>query len=356
MSLPKTYTRLTYIKSTGTQYIDTGFKPNQDTRLVCKVKSPTNSGSNFLFGGRTSVSENKFSFGSSTNKYYIGYGKNSANVPTSEISNYSGVLFIDANKQNWTIVADSATETITGGTYTSFTSPVNLALFACNTNGTLAYGSATLYFCQIYDNGVLVRDFVPCKNSNGTIGLYDIVNDVFYTNKGSGTFTEGEELTPFYNAVDSTMLDTALTATADAIRAKTGKTDSVAWNESSGFEGAIYAISSGGKIAVGSITLSSATRTLTVSGLNFKPKHVVVRFHYTFTGGTSPTEHTVVSAEYGMRTSLTAYNGQFSSKSLTDGSIYLSSGTLSNGGFSLTLTGTSAPSFYATTYEYIAIG
>ena len=34
MSLPNGYRRLKYIQSTGTQFIDTGFKPNQDTRVL----------------------------------------------------------------------------------------------------------------------------------------------------------------------------------------------------------------------------------------------------------------------------------------------------------------------------------
>ncbi len=189
--LPLGYFELTYIQSTGTQYIDTGIKPNQDTRVVCKAKAPTNSGSNFLFGGRTSISANKFSFGSSGDYYYVGYG-NGTNVKTSKVSKFSGIMFIDADKQNWTLVADSVIETITGGTYSSFTSPVNLVLFACNTNGTLAYGSDTIYSCKIYDNGTLIRDFVPCKTADDEVGLYDLVNDVFYANKGTGEFVGGE--------------------------------------------------------------------------------------------------------------------------------------------------------------------
>lgn len=39
-----------------------------------------------------------------------------------------------------------------------------------------------MYSFQIYDNGTLVRDLVPCiKDSDDTVGAYDIVNDVFYT-------------------------------------------------------------------------------------------------------------------------------------------------------------------------------
>ena len=51
------------------------------------------------------------------------------------------------------------------------------------------------YSCEIYDNGTLIRSFIPCKNPSGTIGLYDIVNSKFYTNVGSGgTFTAGPEV------------------------------------------------------------------------------------------------------------------------------------------------------------------
>ena len=46
----------------------------------------------------------------------------------------------------------------------------------------------------MYDNNVLVRDFVPAKrDSDGAIGLLDIVNNIFYPNMGSGTFTAGPE-------------------------------------------------------------------------------------------------------------------------------------------------------------------
>ena len=32
--LPEGYTEVQYIQSTGTQYVDTGFKPNQDSRVL----------------------------------------------------------------------------------------------------------------------------------------------------------------------------------------------------------------------------------------------------------------------------------------------------------------------------------
>ncbi len=44
----------------------------------------------------------------------------------------------------------------------------------------------------MYDNGTLVRDFIPCyRKQDGVIGMYDLANDVFYTNAGTGTFLKG---------------------------------------------------------------------------------------------------------------------------------------------------------------------
>ena len=54
-----------------------------------------------------------------------------------------------------------------------------------------------LYSCKIwkaitYEGVPLVRDFIPCKNASGEVGLWDDVNSVFYGNAGTGTFIAGE--------------------------------------------------------------------------------------------------------------------------------------------------------------------
>ena len=52
-----------------------------------------------------------------------------------------------------------------------------------------------LYRFKLYDNGYLVRDFVPCyRKATGENGLYDLVNSVFYTNKGTGSFSRGSNI------------------------------------------------------------------------------------------------------------------------------------------------------------------
>ena len=55
--------------------------------------------------------------------------------------------------------------------------------------------SIRCYYFKIWDNGTLIRDLIPAKRiSDGVTGLYDIVNDKFYTNAGSGTFTAGPNM------------------------------------------------------------------------------------------------------------------------------------------------------------------
>lgn len=44
-------------------------------------------------------------------------------------------------------------------------------------------------------NGNYIRNFVPCyRKADNEIGLYDLVNGVFYTNAGTGTFSKGSDV------------------------------------------------------------------------------------------------------------------------------------------------------------------
>lgn len=188
-TVPEGYQRLEYIESTGTQYIDTGFKPNQDTRVVCKTVCEVSSTANWVFGARTSNASNQFTFlGASAGTYASGFATAAVNFPAS--LNTTNPIVVDKNK---TVTNINGGNAVTNTTAT-FTAPVNLALFAVNTNGTISYGKVKLYYVQIYDNGILVRDFIPCKTPSGEIGLYDTITQSFYGNAGTGTFSAGSEI------------------------------------------------------------------------------------------------------------------------------------------------------------------
>lgn len=193
--LPDGYNELEYIESSGTQYIDTEFKPNGTTKIVCDFQM-VNQGTEQqgVFGSRPGASGRFTVFtGKSTGALQVDYN-------TSEILAESGNSISGLNLNNRNTIEVSNSLIINGNTIktvsaVSFTSTYNLFLFANNNVGTAQLpGTLKLYSCQIYDNGLLVRDFIPCKKANGTVGVLDNVNSVFYGNTGTGVFTAGAEV------------------------------------------------------------------------------------------------------------------------------------------------------------------
>lgn len=186
--LPFGYTKLAYIQSSGTQYIDTGIKPNQDTRVIMDVLVLD---SQTVEGHLCSVTGSYYyvvSFTPTISTWWrTRYG--SSNLATFSASiNNRGRLTIDKNKNVTTILGESITLA-----ESTFQMSLYMPLLCRNANGTYnAYISARLYSCQIYDDGTLVRDFVPCINASGEVGLYDLVTQAFFGNAGTGVFTGSE--------------------------------------------------------------------------------------------------------------------------------------------------------------------
>lgn len=180
------YQEVEYIESSGTQYIDTGFKPSGDTSILCSALFDTVSSSAWLFGTRNSKDVANYGFLSYQNKYRSDYG--SGHGTGKNIG--SPVIDIVKNKNTTTV---NGTD-IDSFEYQDFECAYNLLLFANNNGGSPASNcSARIMSCQIYDDGVIVRDFIPVTR-NGEAGLYDQVDGVFYGNAGTGSFISGPEI------------------------------------------------------------------------------------------------------------------------------------------------------------------
>lgn len=182
MSLPSGYTQLGYIQSSGTQYIDTGIVPKNNTRVDADCDITYGTDWVMILG---SYDTNKyFSWWANGAKIYAYYGTSNKNV-----AGENGKQTLSANKNIWT--AGNSVMSFSEG---SFTANFSIYLFSVHNGGNYSKASMKLYSCQIYDNGTLVRDFIPCKNPSGAIGLYDTVNSQFYANSGTGTFIAGPEV------------------------------------------------------------------------------------------------------------------------------------------------------------------
>lgn len=184
--LPEGYTEVEYIQSSGTQYVDSLFTPNQDTRVVMDAQMTSNNVPVFYFGTRpTGTSVRMYNVLHTSSGIRSDYGTSQVTASGLTATNR---MVIDKNKN----ICSMGTSSVTN-TSSTFQTTFNLFLFASNDGGNPAfYGSFRLFACQIYDNGTLIRNYVPCKNADNAVGLYDLVGGQFYGNAGTGSFTAGD--------------------------------------------------------------------------------------------------------------------------------------------------------------------
>lgn len=181
-----------YLRSTGTQYIDTGYKPNQNTRIEL-VGETSSKGENLAwFGGRTQNGVNAFVLWQIGDNFRMDYGSTQFTIDLLNIDVNTKYL-IDWNQNNFQVNSTEYANVATD----SFTSPVTLTLFGLqsfnaesanvinNTTIDKNLASLKLYSCKIYDNDTLVRDFIPVIDYDGVAGLYDKVEKELYYNKNS---------------------------------------------------------------------------------------------------------------------------------------------------------------------------
>lgn len=195
IELPSTYQRVEYLESTGTQYINTNYFVNPKTKIECE----------FQFTDSTKKQQRIFGGIDSNNTRLDCYVKDSLQLGWNwtEQDNQTNLnvntnVTIDTNKHK--IIIDGLNKTVKlDNIYTSSiagnfnkTSTTSLGIMAHITTNITGYAYLKLYSFKIYDNNALVRNFVACyRKSDNVKGLYDLVNNVFYENSGTGTFAVG---------------------------------------------------------------------------------------------------------------------------------------------------------------------
>lgn len=184
--LPKEYQEVEYIQSDGNQYIITNIYPNGQTGVeVCMGEVLNNS---VLFGAYNTTWTTGFGMYCNTNYdfWYHYYSNNQINKrpPTKFVLNFNkGKTTIDG------IVYASVAEKTFNVSYL-------LYLFCGNMGGSIEQRTkCKLYYAKIYANDTLESEYIPCyRKSDGEIGLYDIVQQEFKQNNGSGRFTKGGDV------------------------------------------------------------------------------------------------------------------------------------------------------------------
>lgn len=183
------WTLLEYVEADGNQYVDTLFKPNQDTRVVMDVwYTGTDTTYRWFFGCRNSSSAGMFdicTFGSAT-LYYDTYGS-AVLKPTVTDERH----VIDKSK-NITYIDGKALDSFTAET---FSGSYSMYLLALNNYGSVTgHNIAKLYSCTIYDNGVLLYGLKPCRLLDGRVGLVDESTGVFLESATATALIAGPDL------------------------------------------------------------------------------------------------------------------------------------------------------------------
>lgn len=186
------YETLNYISSTGTQYIDLDLKPTSNTRVECDVQVYEWSSFATIFGCRDASSQTASQAYvmavSSANTFRSDYFGDSKST---NVNSHLNRVEIIKNKNVVSITGDNENASIINANTTG-ESTYNLYLFAMNNIGSASlFVKARLYSCKVYEGDMLIRDLVPSKDANGTIGLYDKITNIFFTNKGTGIFGNG---------------------------------------------------------------------------------------------------------------------------------------------------------------------
>ena len=233
LQLPR-YTKLVeYIESSGTQWINTGFSPtNKNVRIEVTyrfVSLPTGTDRKYVFG-------ESFNSGNIRLQYAVGdaghCGIGFGNIFKGDVTFDSydtdtthtivcdgGVFSLDGvTSDEWDLSAAPLDTTNTNHPIYLFGHNVNN-----NSNPSSYLSSIRLYSCKIWDQGELVRDFVPVSLTNGTtVCLYNALNGEFYTKSGSGNFVAGPDVTAYRNA---TYIETDRTAVINTEYVPNSKTE-----------------------------------------------------------------------------------------------------------------------------------
>ena len=215
-ALPAGYTQLAFLESSGTQYIDTGvvFGKTNGFSITYQVVAPDLTGNQIICGSRNDDGDTRCILGCNSPVYRT-YMTNGTDVVTNSFR--QSLAYVGWNDLKFSMSTGHRVDDYTkgvadvnfrnSGTYdcrhaksggldelTAQTAP--FYLFA----GKMVAPTETMYYgrCRIWEARIsagedVIRHFVAARReSDSELGMYDLVNDVFYTNQGTGTFKGGE--------------------------------------------------------------------------------------------------------------------------------------------------------------------
>ena len=186
-TLPSAYTQLEYLESTGVQYINTGRKLYGTDTVEVKYSDFVKVNSdNMLFGH---YSDNSFAYNLMFDNIYI-YLHSRVGQQVEGISN-TGVHTIRLGNNRFYF--DNQLRVRFKDRSTDFQTNAPVTIFSAGSN---YKSTAKVYYYMVTNyNNEIVQYLVPARrNSNGKLGMYDMITGTFFTNAGTGSFIAGPDV------------------------------------------------------------------------------------------------------------------------------------------------------------------
>lgn len=187
--VPITYTKLNYLESTGSQWIDTGYTFSDKNRFILKTwwTELSDENSRYLFGANSASNEVLLGRYDGYNRlgglFVFAWDKDIVYEIDLDIKNTTNNLVL---KVNGDIIRDVS----------GYVNGKKCYLFAVvtmyeDTPSIQNYTNSRLYYFKIYNESNLVRDYIPVLDSTKHPCMYDKVSKTCFYNQGTGEFLYG---------------------------------------------------------------------------------------------------------------------------------------------------------------------
>lgn len=199
--LPVGFTSLEYLDLTGANYFITDYTITSTnystTKVVADIAITGTSSNNYRIDG-TAANSVHFYFGIASNSCW-GYSCSSDSTTSVTADTSRHIHTFDVLNKKYTV--DSLVNvTLSPSNSKTISNPFCIGgYFDQGYNNDYIMHGKRIWSYEIYDNGVLVRKYLPCKDASGVICLYDTVQKKCLYTSGSGACSsdvEGGVITP----------------------------------------------------------------------------------------------------------------------------------------------------------------
>lgn len=185
--LPSVYQRVEYIESQGAQAITLDYIVQEDDTIDFDYMSTKAVGETHLTQATNGVVGIWYNY---TSYVYIRFGYN-ASVNIGPVKwQIKQHCILEKNR----VIIDGVTTALE---YLSMPNRPQTIFAGLKSDGVAYYSFsfARIYAYSIYNDSETKIHLIPCyRKSDGEIGLYDTINNIFYTNLGTGEFLKGADV------------------------------------------------------------------------------------------------------------------------------------------------------------------